>query len=266
MAKRYHANPCLVFLNFVFLLASISFIGIGIWLTTNDSTKCIHFLQYLLFGVGLFMLLVALVGLIGACSGIMSLLYINFAVMLLVLTILLCTTAFILAVTSHHVSQHGNVFSGWLLRQVSFNIKSCTRDGEICQAVHDTYRKSSYGGLSSLQVGCCEPPSGCYNSTIAIPNSMARDCEAWAESSGGFFCSDCSSCKDAAAENIRHIWHQVAIFKVIALFLLIPSYFVSCCYFKQQEDDSYDSHGGPCQECLNCAYSCLPCPCNACCI
>lgn len=268
MMKKSRINPCLVFLNSVFACAGVGFIGVGVWLARNHGTNCVHFLQAFLVGVGLFMVGVAAAGLVGSFCRVVWLLYINFVVMLLLLLLLLGATVFVLAVTSHGFKAYvvssersKDPFSGWLLHKVNHRIKRCTQNGQICHLVDYTYANSYYNrpGFSSLQEGCCQPPPGCSTDALANATTMAMeaDCEAWRKIGSEGFCSRCSSCRAAVAENIRHVWHQVAIFKVITLLLLVPSYFLTCCCFKQDDDDDH-SHDRSCQECLNCFYSCLP--------
>lgn len=261
--KRSRINPCLVLLNVLFACVGVGFIGVGVWLEMKNGTNCVHFLQEFLVGAGLFMVGVAAAGLVGSFCRVMWLLYLNFAAMLLLLLVLLGTTVFVLLVTSRdikaYVREHANdPLSGWLRQQVNYRIKSCTQNGQICQFVHYSSVNSYYNrpGLSSLQEGCCEQPAGCNSSTAAANATtlaMQADCEAWREVGSGF-CSRCSSCRAAVAENIRHVWHQVAIFKVITLLILIPTYFLTCCSFKQDEDGHHESSF---KEGLNCLYSCL---------
>lgn len=265
--KKSRINPCLVLLNVLFACVGAAFIGVGVWLALNNGSNCVHFLQTFLVSAGLFMVAVAAAGLVGSFCRIMWLLYLNFVVILLLLLVLLGTTVFVLVVTSHgikaYVNEHSkDPLSGWLLQQVNQRIKSCTQNGQICQFVYYSSVNSYYNrpGLSSLQKGCCEPPAGCSSSTAATNATtlaMQADCEAWSEVGTEGFCSRCSSCRAAVAENIRRVWHQVAIFKVITLLILIPTYFLTCCYFKQDEDGPSSSNESSCREGLNCLYSCL---------
>ena len=115
--------------------------------------------------------------------------------------------------------------------------------------------------LLLLQTACCEPPTGCNiaNSSGASLNDTAlaieSDCEAWRKAGVTTgFCSHCSLCQAAVAENIRHVWHKVAIFKVIALLVLVPAYFITCCYFKKDEGgDTSTTY----QRCLDCCFNVL---------
>lgn len=257
-------NPCLVLLNVVFGCAGVVILGIGIWMARHNATNCVHFLQAFCVGTGLFMLAIALAGLVGSFCRVTWLLYLNFGVMLGLLLAVLATTVFVLVVTSHGIKayvaeSHKDALSSWLTRQVDHRIASCTRNGEICHLVDYTYSQSSSyyrPALSSLQVGCCEPPSGC-NSINVTSLAMQADCDAWKQVGPQGFCSHCSSCRAAVAENVRHVWHQVAIFKIIILLILIPTYFLTCYSFKQDEHDHGSHEKSSCHDYLNCCYSCL---------
>ncbi|MCO5593570.1 hypothetical protein L7F22_047585 [Adiantum nelumboides] len=260
--KRVRINPCLVFLNLVFGVAGLGFLGVGIWMAQHHGTNCIQFFQTFSVGTGLFMMAVALAGLVGSFRRVIWLLYINFGIMLLLLLAILATTVFVLIVTSHGIKAYvsesqKDALSQWLLRRVNDRIESCTQNGDICRFVEYTYSQSSSyyrPSLSSLQVGCCEPPTGCDNIN-ATSTALAADCDAWKQIGPQGFCSSCKSCHAAVAENVRRVWHQVAIFKIIILLILIPAYFLTCCSFKQEEDHSDDHRSF--HECLNCCYSCL---------
>ncbi|KAI5081776.1 hypothetical protein GOP47_0001519 [Adiantum capillus-veneris] len=254
-------NPCLVLLNIVFGCAGLGFVGVGIWMARHHSTNCIHFFQAFSVGIGLFMVAVALAGLVGSFCRVTWLLYINFGIMLLLLMAILATTVFVLVVTSHGIKAYvsesqKDALSQWLLQQVNNRVESCTQNGDICRLIDNTYSQSSSyyrPSLSSLQVGCCEPPKGCDN-VNATAIALASDCAIWKQVGPQGFCSQCKSCHAAVAENVRHVWHQVAIFKIIILLILIPMYFLTCCSFKREERHSHDRsfHEG-----LNCCYSCL---------
>lgn len=255
-------NPCLVFLNLLFACAGVVFLGMGIWMTRHHGTNCVHFLQAFCVGAGLFMLAIAVAGLVGSFARVPWLLYLNFGVMFFLLLAVLATTVFVLAVTSHGIKaymseSHNDALSNWLVNQVNHRIESCTRNGQICRFVNYTYSQSSSyyrPALSSLQVGCCEPPSDC-NSMNVSSLAAEEDCDEWRKVGSQGFCSQCSSCRAAVAENVRHVWHQVAIFKMIILLVLIPTYFITCYSFKRGDDD--DSEKMTFYECLNCCYSSL---------
>ena len=160
--KKIRVNPCLVFLNILFACVGVAFIGIGVWISLNHGTNCVHFLQTFLMGVGLFMVAVAASGIVGAIWVILWLLYLNFVVMLLLLLLVVGTTVFVLVITSHgisasikaeHSSNH-NPFSGWLRDRVNQRIRSCTQNGQICNFVQYTYTTGYYSRprLSDLQV------------------------------------------------------------------------------------------------------------------
>ena len=160
--QKVRVNPCLVLLNVLFACVGIGFVGVGLWLSFNHSTNCIHFLQTVLIGSGLFMVAVAATGIIGTIWGILWLLYLNFIVMLLLILIIVGTTVFVLVITSHGISAsvkadgHNNPdpFSGWLRHQVDQRMRSCTQNGQICEFVRYSYASGYYSRprLSTLQV------------------------------------------------------------------------------------------------------------------
>jgi hypothetical protein len=138
------------------------------------------------------------------------------------------------------------------------------RDSEANKSIR--VAKKQRAGKKQICVGkvaCCEPPAGCdvggnYNAGNNTASAAAQaDCEAWRKAGVTTgFCSRCSLCQAAVAENIRHIWHKIALLKVIALLVLVPAYFITCCYFKQ-DDDAPGAASTNYQRCLDCCFNVL---------
>ncbi|KAF3775402.1 Tetraspanin-8 [Nymphaea thermarum] len=144
------SNNLLGILNFLAFLLSIPILAGGIWLSRSAGTACEEFLDKPLTALGVFLLLLSLAGLIGACCRVKVLLWIYLFVMFVLIVLVFCFTVFALAVTNKGagevVSGRGykdyrlGDYSNWLQKRVSNEgnwkrIKSCLQEGKVCQSM-----------------------------------------------------------------------------------------------------------------------------------
>ncbi len=88
-------------LNFVTLVFSLPIIAVGIWLAKQHNTVCYHFLEWPVIVIGGFILVVSLVGMLGAwCNNFKSLLVPYLIVMFLLIAFLFVFTIFAFVVTN----------------------------------------------------------------------------------------------------------------------------------------------------------------------
>lgn len=108
------SNSLVGFLNLLILLLSIPVLGGGIWLSHRASTDCEKFLQKPVIALGVFLLVVSLAGLVGACCRQSCLLWVYLLVMFVLILLLFCFTIFAFVVTNKGVGQvvsgRGSVF------------------------------------------------------------------------------------------------------------------------------------------------------------
>ncbi|GAB4838177.1 Tetraspanin-8 [Ancistrocladus abbreviatus] len=253
------SNNLVGLLNFLTFLLSVPILGAGIWLSRKASTDCEKFLEKPIIALGVFLMLVSLAGLIGACCGVNWLLWLYLVVMFLLILLLFCFTIFAFVVTNKGA---GEVLSGkgykeyklgdysnWLQKRVNNTknwnrIKSCLIDGKVCESLKEengTTASDFYAkNLSPIQSGCCKPSDNCnfqyfsptvwnkVNTTTASTNS---DCDAWSNDSN-MLCFNCQSCKAGVLQNIKSDWKKVAVVNIIFLVFLIIVYSVGCCAFR----------------------------------
>ncbi|KAJ7522883.1 hypothetical protein O6H91_18G030200 [Diphasiastrum complanatum] len=217
-------------LNFATIVLSLPVIGGGIWLASKHDTDCVRFLQWPIIIIGTVLLVVSAAGFVGACVGISCLLWIYLFVMFLLISLLLCFTVFVFVVT-HAGAGHGLAgkgfkeytlgdYSTWLQNKVdnaeNWNrIKSCLSDAQVCKALNAEYPTTdafSNSQLSSLESGCCKPPSACgytfENATLWVnPTNVTADpdCLLWSNDN---LCFDCDSCRAGLLQNIKQDWHK----------------------------------------------------------
>ncbi|KAL3535276.1 hypothetical protein ACH5RR_003742 [Cinchona calisaya] len=250
------SNSLLGILNVLTLLLSIPIIAGGIWLSKQANTECERFLEKPVIALGVFLLVVSIAGIIGACCGVSFLLWLHLCVMFLLIIVLFCYTTFAFVVTNKGA---GEVLSGkgykeyrlgdystWLQKRVNDNwprIQSCLQDSEICSPLiqervpseQDFYKQE----LPAFQSGCCKPSNDCKFTYISPTNwtnpgtarSANPDCKAWSNDQN-ILCFNCESCKAGLLDNIKSAWKKEAILNVATLVFLIIVYSLGCCAFR----------------------------------
>ncbi|KAL3532936.1 hypothetical protein ACH5RR_006457 [Cinchona calisaya] len=255
------SNNLVGILNLLTLLLSIPIIAGGIWLSRQANTECEHFLEKPVIALGVFLFLVSLAGLIGACCRVSWLLWLYLLVMFLLILVLFCFTIFAFVVTNkgagEAVSGKGykeyrlGHYSTWLQKRVNNNwprIQSCLQDSKICRSLLNgtsTPEQQFYSEhLSSLQSGCCKPSVDCKFIYVSPTNwtnpgttSSNPDCNAWSNDPK-ILCYSCQACKAGLLDNIKSDWKKVAILNIIMLVFLIVVYSVGCCAFRNNREEN----------------------------
>ena len=170
------SNNLIGVLNFVTFLLSVPILGAGIWLGhRGDDTECARYLAAPVIALGVFLLVVSLAGLVGACCRVTWLLWVYLLAMFALIVALFCLTVFAFAVTNRGageaVSGRGykeyrlGDYSTWLQRRVENDrnwakIRSCIQDGKVCQKLGDrkeTVTQFVNSNLSPIQVDSLFP-------------------------------------------------------------------------------------------------------------
>ncbi|KAL8206334.1 hypothetical protein R6Q57_009885 [Mikania cordata] len=258
------SNNLVGILNFITLLLSLPILIGGVWLSRQGTSECERFLDKPVIALGVFLLIVSLAGLIGACCRVSWLLWVYLLVMFLLIVLLFCFTIFAFAVTNkgagEAISNRGykeyrlGDYSGWLQKRVNSQknwnkIKSCLRDSKVCKSLIDdgsnTPADKFYNShLSAIQSGCCKPSDDC-GFTYVTPTSWTNtnttstkpDCNAW-NNDQNTLCFNCQSCKAGLLDNIKSDWKKVAVLNVIFLVFLIIVYSIGCCAFRNNREDN----------------------------
>ncbi|XP_028790603.1 tetraspanin-7 [Neltuma alba] len=260
------SNTLIGILNFFTFLFSIPILWVGIWLSKHGATECEKWLDKVFIVLGVFLLLVSLAGLAGACCRISLLLWIYLVAMFLLILVVLAFTIFAFVVTNKGA---GKVLSGkgykeyrlgdyshWLQKRVNDSnnwktMKSCLQAGQYCSVYQKLYAKDDVNEfnkekLTPLQSGCCKPSNDCnfvyqsptvWNST-ANSNYANPDCRAW-NNDPKVLCYDCNACKAGMVQDIKTKWKKTAKINIIFLILLIIVYSVGCCAFRNNRRDNW---------------------------
>lgn len=259
------SNNLVGILNFLTFLLSIPILAGGIWLSRQGSTECERFLDKPVIALGVFLMVVSLAGLIGACCRVTWLLWVYLLVMFLLIVLLFCFTIFAFVVTNkgagEAISQRGykeyrlGDYSDWLQKRVNSDknwnkIRSCLQDSKVCKSLIDdgvdtpdeVFYKSH---LSAIQSGCCKPSNDCNFTYVtptnwtSTPTSAASnaDCGKW-DNNPDVLCFNCQSCKAGLLDNIKSDWKRVAVINIIFLVFLVIVYSIGCCAFRNNREDN----------------------------
>ncbi|KAK1270706.1 Tetraspanin-6 [Acorus gramineus] len=240
------SNTVIGYLNLLTMLASIPIIGGGLWVA-KSSAKCEGFLQMPLLIVGFVVLLVSLMGFVGACFNIAWALWVYLVVVIILIITILCLTIFGFIVTSKGggVEVPGRLYreyrvedySPWLRNRVKGvdewrSIRACLLRSKACSKVAFwTPLDYLQRDMSPIQSGCCKPPTSCiYGDGTAIV-AQDGDCYKW-NNAADVLCYECDSCRAGVLEEVRRDFHKLSVLNVIVIVFLICIYSIGCCAFR----------------------------------
>ncbi|KAH9534546.1 hypothetical protein CY35_17G010900 [Sphagnum magellanicum] len=238
-------------INILGLLLSVALIGIGIWLASRHG-DCEKSLRAPVFVIAIFFLIVSILGLFGASSAFVPLLYTYLVLMLMILLILAGFIVFIFVVTAQGggYSVAGQQFQEYTLNDYSpfirhklnnptnwVHIQSCIESSNNCDELNNIQSAADYynSDLNPIQSGCCRPPTEC-GYTIVSPsnfdtstgsNSSNPDCLTYSNNAS-IKCYNCQSCKGGAAQEIKRDGRILGIIFVVIFFVLVLVYSVGC--------------------------------------
>lgn len=164
------SNNLVGILNFVTFLLAIPILAGGIWLSNRASTDCERFLERPVIALGVFLMVVSLAGIVGACCRVSCLLWLYLLVMFILIVLVFCFTVFAFVVTNKGagevVSGRGykeyrlGDYSNWLQKRVNSDknwarIRSCLQDSNVCRSMqqgNETMDQFFRDNLSPIQV------------------------------------------------------------------------------------------------------------------
>ncbi|XP_058075888.1 tetraspanin-10 isoform X3 [Magnolia sinica] len=235
------------------MLIAVAVICFGVWMSIHHD-GCRKSLTLPVLGLGAFILLISLIGFMGALKNIAALLWIYLVVLCLVLIAILVFTVLAFIITNNG-SGHAapglkykeyqlKDYSSWFLKQLNNTqnwerLKSCLVKSEDCNNLPKKYKnlkQYKLAKLTPIEAGCCRPPSECgypavnasYYDLSFHPISTNKDCKRY-KNSRAIKCYSCDSCKAGVAQYMKTEWRVVAIFNVVLFVVLSMIYFVGCC-------------------------------------
>ncbi|KAL3693121.1 hypothetical protein R1sor_006772 [Riccia sorocarpa] len=251
-------------------LASLVIIGAGIWLATkHEDTTCIKFLQWPIIFLGIFVLVLSVLGIFGALRRNTCFLWIFLASYFILILLLIIFTIFAFVVTNkgagEALSNKGfkeyrlGDYSSWLQRRVektsNWNrIRSCLSDAKVCKSLDEKYPTETEfdkAKLTPLESGCCKPPVLCGYTFENATNwakgkgydaTASEDCLRW-DNDQKNLCFECDSCKAGLLQNVKKDWRKVAIVLIVVLVIMIVVYTIGCCAFRNNRRGGYAPAG-----------------------
>ncbi|KAJ6895275.1 hypothetical protein NC651_021694 [Populus alba x Populus x berolinensis] len=270
------SNHLIGVLNFLTFLLSIPILGGGIWLSSRaNNTDCLKFLQWPLIIIGISIMVVSLAGFAGACYRNTFLMWVYLFVMFFIIAALLGFIIFAYVVTDKgsgrpvpnraYSDYYLQDYSGWLKDRVASDsywrkISSCIRDSKVCaklgrptSGVPETADMFFSRKLSSVESGCCKPPTECgytyVNETFWTSSGgvagvvYSTDCNTW-NSDQEQLCYSCNSCKAGLLANLRKSWRKVSVINIVILIILVIAYVVGCAAFRNNRRIDNDEPSG----------------------
>ncbi|GMH09410.1 hypothetical protein Nepgr_011251 [Nepenthes gracilis] len=240
-------------INFLTMLIAIGVIGFGIWMSSHHD-GCQKSLILPVLGLGAFILVISLIGFLGASKNNFILLWIYLIMLCFTLIVILVFTVLAFIITNNG-SGHSVAglrykeyqlqdYSTWFLKQLNNshnwkNLKACLVKSKDCSNLskkYKTLKQYKAAKLTPIEAGCCRPPSECgypavnasYYDLSYHPTSLNKDCKHYGNSQA-VKCYNCDSCKAGVAQYMKTEWRVVAIFNVILFVVLLMVYFVGCC-------------------------------------
>uniref|UniRef100_A0A2P2PI15 Tetraspanin-10 n=1 Tax=Rhizophora mucronata TaxID=61149 RepID=A0A2P2PI15_RHIMU len=240
-------------INFLTMLIAIGIIIFGVWMSTRHDS-CRRSLTLPVLALGAFILIISLIGFMGALKNSSVLLWIYLTLLCIVLIAILVFTVLAFIVTNNG-SGHGvpglrykeyqlQDYSSWFLRQLNNTqnwkrLKGCLVKSEDCRGLskkYKTLKQYKSAKLTPVEAGCCRPPSECgypvvnasYYDLSFHPVGSNPDCKLY-KNSRAIKCYNCDSCKAGVAQYMKTEWRVVAMFNVVLFVVLSIIYLVGCC-------------------------------------
>ncbi|KAK2412690.1 hypothetical protein P8452_73010 [Trifolium repens] len=253
------SNSLIGILNFLTLIISIPILVLGIWLTKHAYSECDTWLAKFMISLGVFLLVISLMGFIGASCRVSCILCFYLIVILLLIILLFSFAIFAFVVTNKGAGEtlpnkgykeyRLGYYSNWLQNRVNNNnnwntVKSCLQSQYLCSNFHYQFAKDTVDQfytehLSPLQSGCCKPSNDC-SFTYQNPTTWTKtrnvtytnpDCDAWANDPN-VLCFDCQSCKAGLLQTLQNVWKKVSDVNFIILIFLVIMCSIGCCAFR----------------------------------
>lgn len=200
-------------------------IGFGVWMGTRHD-QCHRTLTVPVMCLGAVILVISLVGFVGALKNIIFLLWVYLVLLLLILVAILAFTVLAFIITNngsgHAVSgirfkeYHLQDYSIWFLKEINntknwARLKSCFLMSEDCNnlpKMYKTLKAFKSAELTPIEAGCCRPPS-----------------------------------EAGVAQYMKSEWRIVAVLNLILFVILAAVYFVACCARRNAYTENLSKEG-----------------------
>ncbi|XP_043714255.1 tetraspanin-10 isoform X1 [Telopea speciosissima] len=240
-------------INFLTMLLAVAVICFGVWMSTHHD-GCRKSLTLPVLGLGALILLVSIIGFLGALKDVSILLWMYLVMLCLILVAILVFTVLAFIITNNgsghtvaglrYKEYQLRDYSSWFIKELNNTrnwkqLKSCLVKSEDCNNLpkkYKTLKRYKMAELTPIEAGCCRPPSECgypavnasYYDLSFHPVSSNEDCKLY-KNARAIKCYNCDSCKAGVAQYMKKEWRVVAIFNLVLFVVLSMVYFVGCC-------------------------------------
>ncbi|BFG14718.1 hypothetical protein CerSpe_009910 [Prunus speciosa] len=250
-------NNVLGLLNILTFLISIPIVVVGVQMNrVSGAGECFELFRKPVLILGVLIMMMSIVGIIGACCRVSWVLWIYLFGMLLLIISLFVIYGIALIVTwksgggtrlpGTELKEYKlSSYSDWLQNRVQGKswdtVKNCLIVGNGCSEMpkNDTALKEfNMKELNPVMSGCCKPLAECefsyqsptvWNKTKSA--SSNSDCKAW-DNNPKVKCFDCDSCRAGILEQLLITWRKAHFFKFALIGFLSVIYSIGCCAFK----------------------------------
>ncbi|KAL0396147.1 UNVERIFIED_CONTAM: Tetraspanin-8 [Sesamum calycinum] len=261
------SNGIITLLNILTVVAGFAALLMSAWLFIKIETPCERNLRIPFLVMGGALLGVSTMGLLGSCCRFNFFMWLYLITLFLLMLGLTVFTIFAIIVTNKSIGrelsgkgvgeQKLGDYSHWLQNYVLNDenwdkIRVCFDQTKLCsfEAGKDQNQYSNY--MSSMQSGCCKPPSVCglvfQNATswkmpAKGPADPSPDCRTWSNEQTEL-CYNCLSCKIEVLEEIKKEWKILSLANVCILVVVGIIYTISCCALRNNQSKGYQKYKG----------------------
>ncbi|KAM7279775.1 hypothetical protein ACFE04_006909 [Oxalis oulophora] len=236
------SNIIIGLLNAISLLVSLASISTSIYFHVNSKTTyCQQTLQTPLLITGLVLLVLSLLGLIGAISPSNNFLLGIYSFFIsLVFFAVFGFTVFVLIVTSPGLDKGASKvgFRKYTLLNRVFNekrwgqVRTCFVDFNVCRVARDDIHgdylkiqdKNDHDDYSPLEFGCCQKPTVCRSED----QKDNTECKLWSKDPK-IQCYYCNSCKNGFFETLVMKWKIFTLVNISTIVIIIFIFFLTSC-------------------------------------
>ncbi|TMX04712.1 hypothetical protein EJD97_005591 [Solanum chilense] len=253
------SNCFITLLNFITLVAAAMLILMSMSFGNNtNQTTCQKVVQQPMMILGVVLLIISLMGIVGAACHVSFLLWIYLFMLFCIITGMIIYSLFNLFFTLSHLENKGHEksdhqksdwedkfqeYSQWMKNAVPDEkqwdkIRSCMIDAKMCKYIPADRTEDYYKTkLLKIQSGCCIPPAYCHfqfqnASTWIVPKGGAvdgdADCKAWSNEPN-LMCYNCNACKKSTFDSIKESSAHTSLISLIIFIILSIIYSIGCC-------------------------------------
>ncbi|EEF50679.1 conserved hypothetical protein [Ricinus communis] len=230
------SNYIISIINVIFIIFGLVALGSGVYIHVHGVNHCQKLMQNPLLIMGVFVLVMSLLGLLGSFMKDNSLLMLYLAMIFFLIFGLIVMTITVFAFVVTHKGDSGiKANDGLGFKEYRLEDFSKWLQMHVVDTYHWIPIKNC---LIDAGSGCCKPPTSCdleYKNatfwtvpTSGLPKNTDTDCTTW-NNKQDLLCYDCNSCRAGFLANLRNSYMLLAPYNILTICFLLLTYFVGCC-------------------------------------